>query len=99
MKIRLHDKRTFDGATESQIEFLLTQLSDPGDFIILSDPAHGELRAAGPHNGTFLIQCDLPGPKHVFSGERYDVGLAETISIFMQFLHGNTNWRESFKRR
>jgi hypothetical protein len=99
MKIRLHDNRAVEEPNGSQIEFLFTQLSDPGDFIILTDPIRGEVRAAGPHNGTFLIQCDLSEANHVFNGERYDVGLGETISIFLQFLSGNTGWRHSFKRR
>lgn len=99
MKITLHDGRTFEKPAESDIATLFAALSDPGDFIILKDELRGEVRAAGPHDGTFLLQCDLPRDGRTFSGERQDVGLAEAVSIFRDFLAGRPQWSSSFADR
>ena len=99
MKIRLHDGRTFEKPTDSDVDTLFAALSDPGDFIILNDELRGEVRAAGPHDGSFLLQCDLRRDGRTFAGERQEVGLAGAVSIFREFLAGRTHWSSSFANR
>ena len=99
VKIKLHDGRTISNPTEADIERLFMGLSDAGDFIILSDGRGSEVRAAGPQNGNFLLQCDLPKDGRVFRGERLKVGLAEATGIFREFLAGHAQWSSEFTSR
>ena len=99
MKITLHDGRTIPEPTEADIELHFAGLSDAGDFIILNDEHRGEIRAAGPPDGTFLLQCDLPRSGRTFAGERSDVELAEAIAIFREFRAGRVHWSTQFEDR
>ena len=99
VKITLHDGRTIPEPTDADVDALFAGLSDPGDFIILNDEDRGEVRAAGPQNGSFLLQCDLPKDGRVFAGERPEVGLAEATGIFREFLAGKAQWSSQFVSR
>lgn len=99
MKITLHDGRSITDPTESDLQALFATLSDAGDFIILSDDRGREVRAAGPQNGSFLLQCDLLKDGRVFRGERAEVGLAEATGIFREFLAGQDQWSNQFTSR
>jgi hypothetical protein len=99
MKLTLHDGRTVAGPTDGELEQLFMSLSDAGDFIILNDEIRGEVRAAGPHHGTFLVQCDLPRGGRVFAGELRQVCFAEALSIFREFQAGRTDWSSRFNSR
>jgi hypothetical protein len=96
VEITLQDGRRIAEPTEADIVKSFAGLSDAGDFIILNDEHLGEVRAAGPQGGTFLVQCDLPKDGRVFCGERGEVGLAEAIGIFQDFLRGRTEWSGQF---
>ena len=99
MKIKLHDKRIIEKPDSATLNRLFFELHDPGDFIILSDEKLGEIRAAGPFDGKFLVQCDLPSISGVFRGERSDVHLTEAQSMFDAFLSGDKSWKETMSNR
>ena len=97
MKITFHDGRTIVGPTPADIDRLFAELTeDPGDFIILSNQHRGEVRAAGPKDGPFLLQCDAAKDGSVFRGEREDVAPAEAKDIFKEFLAGRVGWSSQF---
>jgi hypothetical protein len=97
--MRLHDGRKFDAPSDADVEACFASLSDPGDFVVLSDESLGEVRAAGPHDGNFLLQCELRRTDGSFAGERDGVGAAEASSIFREFLAGRTHWSGRFVGR
>ena len=90
-RVATPDARTLDEA--------FAELSDPGDFLVLRDPARGEVRAAGPSDGTFLLQCDLPESGGMFRGEVHDIDRSEAASIFRSFAAGDTTWVARWGRR
>lgn len=96
MNLELHDGRTFDDITDTTIETAFGSLSDPGDFIILRDRALGEVRAAGPNKGQFLLQCDLPASPGMFNGQLESISIDKAIDVFKKFRTGDTSWRCSF---
>jgi hypothetical protein len=99
VKITLHDGRTIVEPRAADLDALFAGLSDPADFMILKDEQLGELRAAGPHRGTFLLQCDLPRSGAVFRGERSEVGVEEATDIFRDFLGRRVEWSRQFAAR
>ena len=69
---------------------------DPADFLILRDPALGELRAAAPQDGICLIRAEGAGPIAVFDGEA-ELPLAEAARVFVQFLSGDCAFLGAFE--
>jgi hypothetical protein len=99
MKIELHDDRVFEKPDGATLQRLLFELDDAGDFIILSDEQLGEIRAAGPVNNKFLVQCDLPSDSGVFEGEQDNVNIAQVQSMFLAFLDGDVRWKRTMLDR
>jgi hypothetical protein len=99
MKIKLHDNSVFENPDGATLQRLLFELDDAGDFIILSDDKLGEIRAAGPDNKNFLVQCDLPSCSGVFEGEQNNVNIAQVQSMFLAFLSGDLSWKRPMSDR
>ncbi|MFH1642605.1 MAG: hypothetical protein ABIC04_06950 [Nanoarchaeota archaeon] len=99
MKITLHDKRIFMNPDGTTLSRLLSELKEADNFIVLSDEKIGEIRAAGPLDGKFLVQCDLHSISGVFKGERDEVDFTSLHSIFLAFLKGDTAWKETMSNR
>jgi hypothetical protein len=95
MKITVHDGRVFEKPDGSLLHRLLFELRDAGDFIVLRDDKLDEIRAAGPVNNQFLVQCDLLSDAGTFEGERVNVTIAQVQSMFLAFLNRDVSWKST----
>lgn len=91
MEIHLHDGRVLRNATEEMMEGEILALSDAGDFIRLVGVC-GEIRAAGPAQGKFLVQCDLHSNHKLLRGEKDAMSRSEVITRFREFMNGDLVW-------
>ena len=91
MEIHLHDGRVLRGATEEMVEREIVALSDAGDFIRLVGVC-GEIRAAGPARGKFLVQCELHSEGKALRGEKDDMLGTEVITRLREFMNGDLDW-------
>ena len=99
MELIFHDGRKVASPGGGTLDEAFEGLSDPGHFLILRDAALGEVRAAGPSDGTFLLQCDLSAPGGMFRGEVDAIERSEAASVFKSFAAGDTRWSAGWERR
>lgn len=97
MRLELSNAASIEAPDDDAIARALAGLDDVGDCARLTDPAQGEIRAAGPAaDGTFFLRCQLSGPGDPFEGDRGSVPLTEAVDLFQRFRRGDTEWRTDF---
>lgn len=95
MQIIRSDGQQLD-ATPSAIEAAVRSLVDPADFLVLRDPNFGEIRASGPNEDSFFLQCTLTFAQPQFRGEAAGLSAAETIDILTKFARRDISLLERF---
>jgi hypothetical protein len=86
-------------ASPSALEAAVRSLSDPADFLVLRDPNFGEIRASGPNEDTFFLQCTLTFAQPQFRGEAADLTTAETIDVLTRFARRDISLLERFSSK
>ena len=92
MQLEFHDGRICYDVSDAAIKTAFSLLSDPGDFVILRNGMRGEVRAAGPQRGLFVLQCDIRTSPGMFKGELYHVSTDVAVDIFQRFRKGDQTW-------
>lgn len=96
MQLEFHDGRISYDVSDATIEAAFKSLSEPSDFVILRNHVLGEVRAAGPLRGHFVLQCDLRPSPRMFNGQLELVSIDKAIDIFQCFRKGDLSWRSNF---
>lgn len=91
--------QAMDEADPGEVQKALLGFRDAHDYLILQDPALGQLRATGYPEGGFLLRCEFFKDGKKFLGEAEDISLGEALSICTRFLAGEVGWSRQFRKR
>ena len=80
--------------SEAALERWFAEPRGPAEFLVLRDPARGEVRATAPQAGTCLVQAELQLPDRKVRGEA-EVEAAVAREWCTQFLRGELAWHAS----